>query len=320
MRTSPDHREAVARRLELLRAELDADGAPPAEEEPWWEAAPVLELVPPVPDDPDPPPVPLPGRHADRRRLSPASWLGDRAAGLVPETLRGRVGLGPWHLTVLALLVAAGLALTSWWVMRGDPEVTPVSSAPATPLVAVSAATSTGAAQRVTASGTSASGVAGTGAAGATVTVDVTGRVRHPGVLELPAGSRVVDALEAAGGSRPGADLTGLNRARLLVDGEQIVVGAPAGSGGAGSAAGSSAGGSGATGATAGGSAAGALVNLNTASAEELDTLPEVGPVTAQGILDYRTEHGGFGSVDELLDIDGIGEKTLAKIAPHVTV
>jgi competence protein ComEA len=328
MRTRPDHREAVARRLELLRAELDAGGGPPAEEEPWWETAPVLELVPPVPDDPGPPPVPLPGRHADRRRLTPVSWLGDRAAGLVPDTLHGRVGLGPWHLTVLALLVAAGLAVTSWWVMRGDPEVAPVSSAPSTPLVAVGAGTSAGAAPSAAASEAGAPGVAATGASGAagggaTVTVDVTGRVRHPGVLELPAGSRVVDALEAAGGSRPGADLTGLNRARLLVDGEQIVVGAPAGSGVAGSAAGPGAGGSagsGAAGATAGGSAAGALVNLNTASAEELDTLPEVGPVTAQGILDYRTEHGGFGSVDELLDIDGIGEKTLAKIAPHVTV
>jgi competence protein ComEA len=63
-----------------------------------------------------------------------------------------------------------------------------------------------------------------------------------------------------------------------------------------------------------------ALVNLNTATVEELDTLPEVGPVTAQAILDYRTEHGGFASVEELLDIEGIGEKTLAKIAPHVTV
>jgi competence protein ComEA len=150
-----------------------------------------------------------------------------------------------------------------------------------------------------------------------TVTVDVVGKVRHPRVVDLPAGSRVLDAIQAAGGARPGADLTRLNRARVLVDGEQVVVGVPAAPAASGTSPGSGASGAGA-GAVPGGPTA--LVDLNTATVEELDTLPEVGPVTAEAILDYRAEHGGFGSVDELLDIEGIGEKTLAKIAPHVTV
>jgi len=305
MRSRPDHREAVARRLELLRAELDPDGVPPPDPpaDPWsdpaWESAPVLELLPPVVDDPDPPPVPVPGRHAARRRGAALAWSRERVSAVVPETLRGRVGLGAWHLTVLALLVAGGLAVTCWWVMRGDPRAAPVATGAVAPLVQVSAAAETGP-----------SATATPASAASTVTVDVTGKVRRPGVLDLPAGSRVVDAIAAAGGARPGADLTRLNRARVLVDGEQIVVGGPAPAGSPGAAAAG----------TGPASPPEALVNLNTATVDELDTLPEVGPVTAQAILDYRTEHGGFGSVDELLDIEGIGEKTLGKIAPHVTV
>ena len=309
MRTRPDHREAVARRLDLLRAELDGDRVPPADEGPWWETAPVLELVPPAADaatdaadDAGGPPVPIPGRHAARRRIRPAVWLGDHAREAVPATLRGGVGVGPWHLTVLALVVAVGLAVGAWWVVRGDPSVAPVASGAAAPLVAVSPSVAEEPPR-----------AAREGAPAPPVTVDVVGRVRHPQVVALPAGSRVLDAIQAAGGARRGADLAGLNRARLLVDGEQIVVGAPA-TAAPGPAA--------PPGATAGAASVvpGALVNLNTATVDELDTLPEVGPVTAQAILDYRTEHGGFGSVDELLDIEGIGEKTLAKIAPHVTV
>ena len=138
--------------------------------------------------------------------------------------------------------------------------------------------------------------------------MDVTGKVRRPGIVVLEPGARVVDALDAAGGARRGADLAGLNLARLLVDGEQIVVGVPSPPGPAASAAGSP------------GPDPGALVNLNTASIAELDELPGVGPVTAQAIVDWRTGNGGFRSVDQLLDVDGIGEKTLADLAPLVTV
>ena len=145
------------------------------------------------------------------------------------------------------------------------------------------------------------------------MTVDVAGKVRRPGVTTLPAGSRVIDALRRAGGARVGVDLTGLNLARVLVDGEQIIVGrvrraaAPPG-GLAGSAS------------TTAPPATGALVNLNTATAEQLDTLPGVGPVTAQKILQWRAAHGAFSAVDELLEVDGIGEKTLADLAPLVTL
>jgi competence protein ComEA len=123
----------------------------------------------------------------------------------------------------------------------------------------------------------------------------------------LDAGARVVDAVEAAGGARRGVDLSGINLARVLVDGEQIVVGAAAAS----------------VPAPAGSAPPGAptaLVNLNTATPAELETLPDVGPVTAQAIITWRDEHGGFTSVDELLEVDGIGELTLEGIAPYVTV
>ncbi|GAA1968407.1 hypothetical protein GCM10009798_31150 [Nocardioides panacihumi] len=311
MRNRPDHREAVARRLDLLRAELDPDVASAVEDEQWWETAPLLEVPPPVVGDPGPPLVPVPGRHAARRRASPQSLLRQRVAAAVPEALHGGGGVGPWHLTVVALLVAAALAVTCWWVLRGDPKVTSVAAASAAPLVAVSSAPSTPAGPTATAGAGAASATGGS----ATVTVDIAGKVRHPGVLDLPTGSRVVDAIAAAGGARPGADLSSLNRARVLVDGEQILVGAPGGRAASGAAAGAP---SEAAGATPGGPDV--LVDLNTATLDELDTLPGVGPVTAQAILDYRTQHGGFGSVDELLDVDRIGEATLSRIAPHVTV
>src|SRR6478735_10528372 len=309
MRNRPDHREAVARRLDLLRAELEPDPTSTVDDEPWWETAPVLELVPPaVDDDPRPPPVPVPGRHAARRSVSPTSALRERASAVVPERLRSG-GVGPWHLTLLALLIAAALAVTCWWLLRGDPKVTPVTGGPATPLVTVSSGPS---ARSVPAA--AGSGAADAAGASATVTVDVAGKVRHPGVLDLPTGSRVVDAIAAAGGARRGADLSSLNRARVLVDGEQLVVGAPGGRAASGTA--GAAGSTSASGSTTG--PPDVLVDLNTAGLDELDTLPGVGPVTAQAILDYRTQHGGFGSVDELLDVDGIGKATLSKITPHV--
>ncbi|MBB6629300.1 ComEA family DNA-binding protein [Nocardioides sp. KIGAM211] len=203
-------------------------------------------------------------------------------------------------MTVVALLVAAALVVTCWWLVRGDareveaPRVVATTGAPLAPLSPAAGE----------ASGTGTAGAVATG----TVTVDVAGRVRHPGIAVLDAGSRVVDALEAAGGARPGVDLVGLNLARVLVDGEQILVGAPAPAGVAASAVPSA------------GAAPVALVNLNTASETDLEGLPEVGPVTAQAIIAWRTEHGGFSAVDELLEVDGIGDATLGQLAPYVTV
>jgi competence protein ComEA len=150
--------------------------------------------------------------------------------------------------------------------------------------------------------------------------VDVSGKVREPGVHRLPAGSRVADALKAAGGVRPGTDIGGLNRARFLVDGEQVVVGAPSAAGpgaagvpgvpGAGVA-----GGSGSAVVGPGGAVAPVTpVALNTATLEQLDTLPGVGPVLAQHIIDHRSRHGGFRSVDELREVNGIGDRRFADL------
>ncbi|MFF2325763.1 MULTISPECIES: helix-hairpin-helix domain-containing protein [unclassified Streptomyces] len=137
----------------------------------------------------------------------------------------------------------------------------------------------------------------------------MSGKVRRPGVLRLPSGARVADALRAAGGARPGVDLTGLNRARVLMDGEQVVVGAPPGppaADGTGEAV------------TGGGSPATGPVSLNRATVGQLDTLPGVGPVLAQHIIDYRTQHGGFRSVDELREVNGIGDRRFADLRPLV--
>jgi competence protein ComEA len=213
--------------------------------------------------------------------------------------------VGAAQLAVVAVVVAVGLAVTCWWLVRGSTHpATELAAAPAAGLAPVTPAAVTPAAAPAGAGSAPAST-----AAPATVTVDVAGKVRHPGIAVLDAGARVVDALAAAGGARPGVDLTGLNLARALVDGEQVVVGVPAPSGVAAQAAPSDA-----------PSGPVTLVDLNTATADQLDALPEIGPVTAASILAWRDEHGGFSSVDELLEVDGIGEATLGKLAPYVTV
>jgi competence protein ComEA len=199
------------------------------------------------------------------------------------------------HLGVLAVVLATGLAITAWWVLSAQPEQQTVpqasfeSATPRTPRPAASAPSGS---------------VTGRGM----VIVDVAGKVRRPGIVTLPTGSRVVDALKAAGGARPKVDLIALNLARVLVDGEQIVVGVdpvalPSAV---------------ATAATP--SATGGVVDLNTADQATLETLPGVGPVTAQAILDWRTENGAFTTVDELLEVDGIGDVTLAELRDLVTV
>ncbi len=148
--------------------------------------------------------------------------------------------------------------------------------------------------------------------------VDVTGKVRHPGIHRMPPGSRVIDALRAAGGVLHGADISGLNRARLLTDGEQIAVGVP------GAAAGSGAGIGGAgTGGTGGGTAGGGTgpsgpVSLSTATEQQLDALPGVGPVLARHIIEFRTQHGGFTSVEQLRQVTGIGDRRFADLRPLV--
>ncbi len=151
--------------------------------------------------------------------------------------------------------------------------------------------------------------------------VDVVGKVAHPGLYRIPAGSRVDDAVRAAGGALPGTDLTALNLARRVADGEQIAVGV-AGSGGPrwGVRGAAAAGTSGTSGASGGSGPGGAPVDLNTAGAQQLDALPGVGPVLAQHILDWRTAHGRFETVEQLRQVSGIGDAKFADLRPLVTV
>ncbi|MFJ2646646.1 helix-hairpin-helix domain-containing protein [Streptomyces sp. NPDC087420] len=213
---------------------------------------------------------------AGRRRERVALAVRDR----LPLWLQLRCGLEPRALAALAvvLVVAGVLAAQHFWSARPRPVQAP-QTVRAAAVVPPSSPPSAAATDRVV--------------------VDVGGKVRRPGVLRLPAGSRVADALRAAGGVEPGADTTALNRARVLMDGEQVVVGVPAPPVAV---------------APTGGPRPAEPVGLNTATAEQLDTLPGVGPVLAQHILDYRTEHGGFRSVDELREVNGIGDRRFADL------
>lgn len=138
------------------------------------------------------------------------------------------------------------------------------------------------------------------------VTVHVIGRVRRPGVVTLPFGSRVADAVAAAGGVKEGATSGDLNLARVLVDGEQVVVGRRTATPGASD-------GSPTT-------SSGGAVNLNTASATQLEELPGVGPVLAGRIVAWREANGPFASVEILGEVTGIGDALLAQLRPLVVV
>ncbi|MER6982735.1 helix-hairpin-helix domain-containing protein [Streptomyces carpinensis] len=225
----------------------------------------------------------------------------------MPMWVQTRCGLERRSVIALTVVfaVAAVFALQHFWTGRTE-EV----RAPA--VVRAVAPAQSGGENKDTAFGTPAPspGAVATASAAPEIVVDVSGKVRHPGIHRLPAGSRVADALRAAGGVRPGTDLGGLNRARFLVDGEQVVVGGPAPATGpaAGGTAAGGAGGAGAAGAAA------PPVSLSTATAEQLETLPGVGPVLAQHIIDYRTQHGGFRSVDELRQVSGIGDRRFADL------
>jgi len=139
------------------------------------------------------------------------------------------------------------------------------------------------------------------------VLVDVAGWVRRPGVYEFTEGARVIDAIDAAGGARSGAVLEALNLAAPLTDGTQILVPREGQEGVAPAP-------------VTGGAVAGGLVNVNSAIATELEELPGIGEVIAQRIIDYRTENGPFATVDELLDVSGIGDAILESIRELVTV
>lgn len=186
-------------------------------------------------------------------------------------------------LAVVAVAIAGIAALLAW---HGRPSVQPVGPGP-------------------DASGPVASAAPARSTASTTIVVAVSGKVRHPGLVRLPAGSRVADAIDAAGGVLPGTDTSTLNLARKVSDGELITVGVAAPAGPSSGASDSSAGG---------------LVNLNTATVEQLETLPGVGPVLAQRIIDYRDQHGPFTSVDQLRQVSGIGDAKFNDLKNRVTI
>jgi competence protein ComEA len=210
------------------------------------------------------------------------------------------------HLVVVAVVVAVGILVAGWAVLRARPVAVAV-----TPPVAPSApAGAPGSAPEEPASDV------GPSASVAGVVVHVLGAVRKPGLVTLEAGSRVQDAIAAAGGLTAKADPGELNLAQAVTDGQQIVVGTknkPVGEVRNGTAGGSS-GGAGTDGSGTGGP--GQPVDLNTAGQAELEELPGVGPVMAGKILAWRTENGRFSRVEELQEIDGVGPKTYAKLAP----
>ena len=167
-----------------------------------------------------------------------------------------------------------------------------------------------------------AAGPGGLGATSDSVVVHVTGAVNRPGVVNLPPGSRVTDAINAVGGASAEADTQQLNLARVLSDGEQIrvprigeVLPDPAPQPGGDAASGART----APGKSGGGGASG-TVNINTASASELEKLPGIGPALAQRIVEYRDSHGPFASVDSLTDVPGIGKAKLEGLREQATV
>ncbi|MFF5402405.1 helix-hairpin-helix domain-containing protein [Streptomyces misionensis] len=280
--------DELRRRAELLFGERavqwgESGKAPPEPGPPDQALPPAAEPAGPV--GPVKPPEPYDGVFPGRRERAGAA-LRER----LPVWLQARCGVERRGTVALAvLLVAAALfAVQHFWT--GRPQT--VSA----PRVVRAQATY----PRAPGGGGEAPAVGG-GASptpGGEIVVDIGGKVRDPGVRRLPAGSRVADALRAAGGVRPGVDTDGLNRARFLVDGEQVVVGGQG-----------TAGGQGPGGAPAAPSGPAGQISLNTATEDQLDTLPGVGPVLARHIIDYRTRHGGFRSVDELRQVNGIGDR-----------
>jgi competence protein ComEA len=243
--------------------------------------------LPPVEDD-EPPvtgpvPAPVPASDAASGPASvPTSPPVTAWAAVDPRRHGVRA------LALVAVVVVAIAASVAWWSRPRVEPVRPVADR----------------------SGVPAAGPVAGSESPAVIVVAVAGRVVRPGLVRLPSGSRVADAIEAAGGVLPGTDLSYVNLARKLVDGELIVIGVtppPEAAGGPGGGAGP------------GGGPAGP-VNLNTATLAQLDALPGVGPVLASRIIAYRTKHGGFRSIAELRQVDGVGDAKFEQLKDLVTV
>ncbi|RIQ12416.1 ComEA family DNA-binding protein [Jiangella rhizosphaerae] len=323
-RSVDDHTAALARaRVAHVAGRRWAGGADPAAAGPWY--APGRPDDEPDDEPDDWPTQPRPGeaavgsapfqaRPADPAPPDvPAAVGASRAApatDAAPAARLGRFGLERVQFAVIVLVVLVGGIGAAVLFLLARPEVVPIEPE----LVATGTAVATGAPPPTGAPADDAPPAgppdASPTATSAPIIVHVAGLVARPGVVELPSGSRVVDAIEAAGGATPDADLTPLNLARILADGEQVLVTAdppaaappapPAGSPGSATPS--------------------VPVNLNTATAAELETLPGIGPALAGRILDWREQNGRFTSIDELREVSGIGEQRFAQLQPLVTL
>ena len=281
---SPDTASSPRTRLRALMRQAERertqqkreDGPTPTGRDPGTE-----ELTPEPeggsragPSNADPPTTSTPVRRAVRRWL-PESWSRAR----VDPGRYGRRGIA------LAAVVALAVVGVVTWLDRPVPEpapAAPVQEQVAAPPVQQAAAPPP-----------------------ADLVVSVVGEVSRPGLVTLRPGERVADALDAAGGALPGTDITTLNLARRLVDGEQLYVAVPVPPG-------AQPGGRQASTPEPGG--AGSKVDLNTATEEQLDALPGIGQVTAERIVQWREQHGRFGSVDQLGDVEGIGDTRMERL------
>jgi competence protein ComEA len=250
--------------------------------------------------------------------VAPAGWRA-RLERLLDGVARQRVAVV--CIALLALAAAGFLWLTAQ-PRAADPPPVPAAGGSGSGLVLPRVGAADGGGGDAGGGAGSSAGAAGAVgspgmAAGATIAVDVVGRVQHPGLVRLPQGSRVIDAIEAAGGTTAGAELEAVNLARKVVDGEQIRV--PRHGEAPPSAAGAPAPATGAAPAAGDPGQPGVPIDLNTATAEQLDTLPGIGEVTANQIIAYRTEHP-FRSVDDLRQIPGIGDRRFDLLKDLVTV
>lgn len=297
--------EVVRQRLELLLAEVQPRHALPEEDAGPTPVAATAPRVAGAHGSPASMRVPDAWLPAAREGPDASTAVGDSGHPFVDERPRrarhefgGRAGevgrkaleFTREHLAAVVVVLLVGCAWTAYSLVQARSTPVAVAAAPSVAVSPTPAPTSTPTPK---------------------VLVHVLGAVRSPGVVRLPDGSRVEDAIAAAGGLTRSADPGELNLAAVVADGSQILVGTRAKPGGEVRGA-SVQGGAGAS------SASGAKVSLNTATLEQLDTLPGVGPVTAQKILDWRAKHGRFSSVTELQEVDGIGPKTYADIAPNV--
>lgn len=275
-----------------------------------------------VPDQTEPRPVthkPVTSDQANSGAPIPDQPEASADVGFVDRLRGGRWGLAPKHVGVIAAVLVVGVLWAAWSVFSGRPETIPLGR---TPTGVTSGSPVSGPGGRLASPNDGGANPRSPRPAGETQTpsvppsssqlvVHVAGKVRRPGLVRAAAGARVADVLAAAGGALAGVDLTSVNLARQVKDGEQIVIGVP---------------GTGQTDEsttpepTSDSPMPGRPLDLNSATAAQLEVLPGVGPVLAQRIIEWRTQHGQFTAVDELLEVSGVGAKKFEALRAYVRV